>query len=314
VRRFLPLVLLAGMAVLPACKRQGGGVTLSGDETVLQVGDKIVTLREFKDGYERAKLERGIAGDSQGMAALKNQLVAETIKQELILARGREKGMTVSAEEVAAEIAKIRSHYPGDSFREMLAEQYVAYDEWIERQKTRLLVEKVVADEIENKITVADDEAKAWLQQHPDIAAEPEKIHLQQILVSTEEEAKLIKSRLDRGEDFAGLAKEKSISPEGKDGGDLGTYTRDDVPTGMDVAFNLKPGVPSDVVQSEYGFHIFRVTEHSGARTLGWDEVKPKVIEAIKAEKTEAAFPAWLQGLASGVKVYKNDAILAAIE
>ena len=67
-------------------------------------------------------------------------------------------------------------------------------------------------------------------------------------------------------------------------------------------------------MQSEYGFHLLEVTEHTPARTRTWDEVKPQAIAAVKAQKVEAAFPGWLEKLASGVKVSRNDAILAAIE
>ena len=314
--RLAPIALAALLAAgAVSCRKQGASApTLTGDETVLTIGDRTITLREFVKMFDRAKTERGIAGDPQATTALKDELVRETIKQELILRRAREKGLTVSAEEVAAEIAKIRAHYPGDSFREMLAEDYVAYDEWIERQKTRLLVEKCMAEELDDKVTVTDDEVKAYFAAHPEIAVDPEKVHLFQILVSTEEEAKLVKGRLDRGEDFGALAKEKSISPEAVDGGDLGIYTKANIPTGMEIAFTLKPGVPSDVVQSEYGFHIFKVTDHVAAKTLSFDEAKPRIVAKLKSDKIESQFPGWLDSLATGVKVTKNDALLAAVE
>lgn len=318
-RRLLAPLALAALVVWGAgasgCHRGGGqnqGPT--GKETVLQIGPRVITLGEFYDDFNRAKMERGIAGDPQAAAALKDALVKETIKRELILQHARAIGMSVAPEEVNAEIARIRAHYPGDAFREMLAEQYVAYDEWVERQKNRLLVEKVIAEEVENKVTVSDDEAQAWFEAHPEMAKVPEKVHVLQILVPTEDEAKQIRTRLDHGEEFAALAKEKSESPEGATGGDLGTFAHGEVPAGMDVVWKLKVGVPSDVVQSEYGFHILKVTEHTPAKTLTFAEAKQAAVDAVKAKKVEEAFPGWLDKLAGNVKVSRNDALLAAIE
>ena len=302
-------------ALLSGCKRgQKADKGPSGHEVIIQVGDHAITLREFFDDYDRAKLERGIAGDPQAAAALKNSLVKETIKRELILQHAHSAGMTVQPEEVNAEIARIRTHYPGEAFREMLAEQYVAYDEWVERQKIRMLVEKVVAEEVESKVTVSDEEAKAWFAAHPEIAKEPEHVRVSQILVPTEDEAKQLKTRLQRGDDFAALAKEKSVSPEGKEGGDLGVFSPGEVPAGMDIVWKLKVGQPSDVVQSEYGFHLLKVTEHTPVRTLSFEEVKPQAITAVRALKVELAFPIWLHTLESEVKVSWNESLLAAIE
>lgn len=302
-------------AVLGGCRRGAkDGAQPTGEEIVLQIGAREISLKEFFEDFERAKLERGIAGDPASSKALKDALVAETIKQELILQHARRKGIAVQAEEVAAEIGRIRSNYPGDSFREMLAEQYVAYDEWIERQKTRMLVEKVIAEEIQDKITVTDEEAQAWFAAHPDMASEPERVRVRQILLGTEADAKLVKSRLARGDDFAALAREKSVSPEGREGGEIGLFARGQVPVVMNLVFDLKVNVISDVVQSDYGFHIFEVTERIPARALAFAEVKPRVLDQVRAEKVEKAFPAWLAELAGGIKVARNDSILAAIE
>ena len=304
-------------AALPfsACRKDAQkDAAVKGSEVVLRIGDRTITLDEFFDEYERAKLERGIAGDPQAATALKETLVSEAVKRELILRRAREKGISVQAEEVAAEIGRIRAHYPGESFREMLAEQYVAYDEWIERQKVRLLVEKVIDQELESRISVPEEESRAWFADHPEISVEPAKVRLLQILVSTEEEAELLRSRLLKGEDFAALARERSISPEGPSGGELGVFSRGELPEMMTAVFSLPANTVSDVIQSEYGFHLFKVVERIAERTLTFEEVRPRVEDAVRAAKVEDAFPVWLQQLAEGVKVERNDVILAAIE
>ena len=315
MRSRIAIAALAATLVLGACRKDSQRDSgLTGNETVLQIGDRVVTLSEFKGDFDRAKHERGITGDPQAAAALKSALVSEIVKRELILTKAREKRYSVQAEEVAAEIGRIRSHYPGDSFREMLAEQYVAYDVWIERQKVRLLVEKVIDEELQRKIAVTEDEAKAWFAAHPEMAQVQPKVRVLQILVNDEEEAKLIRSRLVRGDDFATLARERSTSPEGPLGGELGLFAPGEVPEMMSVVFSLPVDSVSDVVQSEFGFHIFKVTEVIPGRTLTYENVREDVYDAVRASKVDEAFPAWLQQLAEGVKVSRNDVLLAAIE
>lgn len=104
----------------------------------------------------------------------------------------------------------------------------------------------------------------------------PEKVHAAHILLMyqgsagaseeitrTREEAyqdiqKLLE-RVKAGEDFAALAKEYSNCPSGKNGGDLGEFSQGDmVKPFEDAAFGLKKGKVSDIVETQYGFHIIK--------------------------------------------------------
>jgi len=82
------------------------------------------------------------------------------------------------------------------------------------------------------------------------------------ILVKTEAEAKDVLAQLNSGKDFSELAKEKSIDPNAKRGGDLGKIHRGDLLPELDDAIRkLKPGQISDVIKSELGYHIFKRLE-----------------------------------------------------
>ena len=91
-----------------------------------------------------------------------------------------------------------------------------------------------------------------------------QEIQARHILVQTEAEAKDIRAQLEKGADFAELAKEKSIDPSAKaQGGDLGFFTHDEmVPEFSDVAFKLKDGEISQPVKTQYGWHIIKVEAH----------------------------------------------------
>lgn len=82
------------------------------------------------------------------------------------------------------------------------------------------------------------------------------------ILVKTEPEAREIKALLDKGSDFQQLAKERSIDPNAKKGGDLGMINKGDLLPELDNALRkLKVGEISDVIKSEVGFHLLKRLE-----------------------------------------------------
>ena len=128
-----------------------------------------------------------------------------------------------------------------------------------------------------------DDEAKR-------ISAEQE-VHARHILVDTEEEAKAVKAELDKGADFAELAKKKSKAAGPGDGGDLGFFSKDQmVKEVSDVAFSLEPGKISDPVKSQFGWHIIKVEEKRNRKPPEFtDEVKSE-IQNILAENARRAY------------------------
>lgn len=129
--------------------------------------------------------------------------------------------------------------------------------------------------------------------------AEPSKeFHAAHILVKTEDEAKAIKEELDKGADFATLAKDKSTGPSGPNGGDLGWFS-----AGMmvkpfeDAVMALKPGEVSGPVETEFGWHIIKLDEVRDAAVPSMEDardelsgdIRQKAVEARVAEVTGAA-------------------------
>lgn len=86
------------------------------------------------------------------------------------------------------------------------------------------------------------------------------KVKASHILVNTKCEAQELKARLDKGEDFATLAKKYSKCPSGQDGGDLGYFERGQmVPEFETATFTLPVGKVSEPVQTQFGWHLIKV-------------------------------------------------------
>jgi len=90
----------------------------------------------------------------------------------------------------------------------------------------------------------------------------PDKVHCAHILVKTEQEAKTVTERLNKGEKFSNIVKELSLCPSGKRGGDLGTFTRGKMVKEFEtVAFALQKGQTSPAVKTKFGYHVIRRLE-----------------------------------------------------
>jgi len=90
----------------------------------------------------------------------------------------------------------------------------------------------------------------------------PDKVHCAHILVKTEQEAKAVQERLKKGEKFANVAREVSLCPSGKRGGDLGTFGRGKMVKEFEkAAFDLQKGETSPIVKTKFGCHIIKRLE-----------------------------------------------------
>jgi parvulin-like peptidyl-prolyl isomerase len=90
----------------------------------------------------------------------------------------------------------------------------------------------------------------------------PNKVHCAHILGKTEKEANAVLERLKKGEKFANIAKEVSLCPSGKHGGDLGTFGRGKMVKEFEKsAFTLQKAQISSIVKTKYGHHIIKRVE-----------------------------------------------------
>jgi peptidyl-prolyl cis-trans isomerase C len=89
-----------------------------------------------------------------------------------------------------------------------------------------------------------------------------DKIHCSHILVKTEQEAKTVLDRLDKGEKFSKIAQKVSLCPSGKRGGDLGTFGRGKMVREFEVAaFALQKGQTSPIIKTKFGCHVIKRLE-----------------------------------------------------
>jgi peptidyl-prolyl cis-trans isomerase D len=158
-------------------------------------------------------------------------------------------------------------------------------------------VQFIVADQakVAETIQVTDAQVEAFYNTHKDQYRTPERVHARHILLSTtnkpkdevpkiQAQAEALLKQIKGGADFAELAKKNSADTSSAvKGGDVGWVSRGQmVKPFEDAVFTLKPNEISNVVTTEYGFHIIQVLEKQPAHLQTLDEVRPAIVTALK--------------------------------
>jgi parvulin-like peptidyl-prolyl isomerase len=109
---------------------------------------------------------------------------------------------------------------------------------------------------------------------------------------------KALKAELDKGADFAEMAEKKSETPGAKNGGDLGFFTRGQmIPEIEKAACALPVGGISDLIESEFGYHIIQVTEKKASRKLKYDDIKTDLAGIIYQKKSRDRYEEYINEL-----------------
>jgi peptidyl-prolyl cis-trans isomerase C len=141
------------------------------------------------------------------------------------------------------------------------------------------------------KGSVTDADARKVYDDQVKLLKPEEEVSARHILVETEAEAKALKEKLDKGADFAQLAKENSKDPGSKDdGGNLGYFGHGQmVPQFEDVVFKLKKGEVSEPVKTQFGWHLIKLEDRRTKQPPAFEIVKDRIVQSMllqKAQKT----------------------------
>ena len=152
----------------------------------------------------------------------------------------------------------------------------------------RLVQEAYLSRAIKNAET--DDRLKARYETFVKDKTDQDEVHARHILVKNEEEAKSIISELDKGADFAALAKKYSTDPGASSGGDLGYFSRGSmVKEFADAAFALPAGQYTKApVKTEFGWHVIEVEDHRAGKPPSFEEARQEVSQLVAHDAVDA--------------------------
>ena len=299
------------------------------DRIVAKIGREIILESELQTQIMQMQSMKMMPPDMTEMDVLD-----QMIESRLIIQKARDEEYSVDDSKIKMlaqeELDKVEEQFPSREAmeREMQKAGLTYYDLkkiYQDRIREEQLKQQIFQQEIRSKVTVTEAEVEEYYEENrDDIPLRPEKDQIGMIMRKIEaseetreralREISEILDELREGADFAELAKERSDCPSGKKGGDLGFFGPGQMVHEFEkAAYELRPGQISDVVETQFGYHIIKVEERDGTNVRARHILKQVVSSETDVDAEIQLMQNVLQRLREGedfhelAKVYSED-------
>lgn len=310
MKRILAALVLAGIIAGSAAVFGGQEVV---EEIVAVVNDDIITLTEYRQGFElrlagiRAQQLSPEAYDQQ-FQQLKKELLNVMVTELLLLQKARELNLNVSDQLKAMieNIKKTNNMASDDDLRQAVEREGMSYEKWLKEYEEGIMREGVLFSEVDRAIVLDDSEVVQYYKKNPDEFTMPAEYDLLAIYLSTEgrtaEACETLKAgveaKLKAGTAFADVAGELSDPPLKEAKGALGWSKSGELDVALESAVEkLKAGETSAWVNFKNGWYLLRVEEKKDGYLRGFDDVRKEVEEKLFVEKRDVRREAFVKTL-----------------
>jgi peptidyl-prolyl cis-trans isomerase C len=286
-----------------------------------------VVARVNGEAINRADLEEAVteveARAGQPMPADQRDRVLRAVLDQLIgyrllVQESAARKTAVPDADVEARIGQIRSQFPSEEiFQQQLQQRKMTLEQLRVDTRSSMQIRLMLQAELDAKTAVTPEQINDFYVKNPTAFQQGERVKASHILVRVQanaDPAEREKARakaaglladLKAGKDFAALAKQYSDDPgSGAQGGDLGYFQRGQmVPPFEEAAFALPVGQTSELVTSDFGFHIIRVTDRQSGRAQAIDEVRGEIEEYLLGQNREQQTRLFVDALKAKGKV-----------
>lgn len=269
------------ITVVSACIITGCAKSKAKDDKVIAtIGSRSIMMSDFKKKISK------LPAYYQDIAA-KNR---ERFLDEMIL------------EDILYEEAIRKSLDRNEEVKSVLAEA-----------KKKIMMAKLVENEVDSKVGVSASEAKLFYEEHKDDFKSPQLWRASHILVTDENQARLLLDELARGAKFEDLARANSIDATATRGGDIGYFRMGQlVPDFEKACLKLEVGQTSDIVRTQFGWHIIKLTDKKDEGAEPFEKVASTIEDILKKKKKSELFERMVADLKKKYDVtIKEDAFLA---
>jgi peptidyl-prolyl cis-trans isomerase C len=281
------------------------------------VNGEPIPYAEFQ--HERRLYQRHL--QSRGQTIQDGQfdtlVVNDMINRELIFQECAEKGIKVDPKFIQEEISAIKLNF-GDpeKFDAWLVSMDMSEDKLKEQIAKRQQIRQLIDAEIAPKVTITQADAKNFYDSNPQYFQRPEEVHAQHILIKVEQNASdqqksgarekiaELKKRIDAGEDFNDLAKAHSECPSAQNNGDLGFFPKGRmVPAFEMAAFELKTGHVSNIVETQFGYHLIKLMDRKAAESVKFEEAQGHIQNELRNQKINVEVQKYIEKLRKTAKI-----------
>lgn len=236
----------------------------------------------------------------------------QLIGYRLLLQESLARKITVPEAEIDARLAEIRSQFPSEAaFAETLGLRKMTLPTLRADAREGMQIDTMLRVELAGQGTVTPEQVTDFYGKNPSEFQQGERVRASHILIGIPENANAaakeqararaagVLQEVKAGKDFAALAKEHSADPgSASKGGDLGYFERGQMVGPFEqAAFSLAPTQSSDLVESQFGFHIIRVVDKQASRTVPIADVRPRIQEYLEGRSREQQTQAFVDSL-----------------
>jgi peptidyl-prolyl cis-trans isomerase C len=288
---------------------------------VARVNGTAITRKELDAAVQALSTEmerRGRPVPAGSKAQLEYDVLEEMVGRELLLQEGSKHIPADVDKKAQAQIDMVKKQFASEEqFKETLAETGITPEEYATRVRNNVIVQDMIEQIIDKEVKITPEEIKSYYDKNPDLFLRPETVRASHILIrvapgSSDEvkqdkhaQIEAARALVKSGEKFADVARKVSEDPgSAPNGGDLGYFPRGAmVPEFDTVAFSLKTNELSEIVTTQFGYHILMVTDRKPAQMIPFDEVKDRLGQYLKQRKGESVVRDHLAELRKGAKI-----------
>jgi peptidyl-prolyl cis-trans isomerase C len=284
-------------------------------EVVARVNGEDVTKTDFEKFINQMEASAGQPVPPDRRNEIYRNALNRLVDMKLLSQEVKARGLHGDEQAVAGEIQSIRGRFPTqEEFNKALAAQGLTEEKLKAEMLTQTSITKMMEAETATATAVSDADVKDFYDKNPDRFKRPEQVRASHILFKTEGDdaakkkarasAESVLKQAKSGKDFAALAKQHSSDGSAPQGGDLGFFVKEQmVPEFSNAAFAMQPGQISDIVESQFGYHIIKVTERKAPETIALDEVAPQVKQYLTQQRQQQRGEAFVKQLRDKAKI-----------
>ena len=307
----------------PAAEPEATDAEPSADalKVVAKVGDHEITEGDVQKVVRMFSKQMGGRVPPEQMAEamprIRERIVEELVMRQVMLAEVAKAGISLSDSEFEQVKSEMAGELPeGTTLADYLAETGTTEAE----MREQMAVRKMIVAKAESIAKPTDEEIQAFFDENKEGFAQDESVTASHILIKFEdgdddaakaakrERIEGLRKQLLEGADFAELAKANSDCPSSTSGGDLGPFGRGQmVPAFEDAAFSQPTGSVGEVVETQFGYHLIKVTEHKAAKALEFNEVKTRISDILYSQKQQDAVKEYVDGLRAAANIQRFD-------
>ena len=291
-------------AELPDIVARVNGQPISRTDLQQAVGELEARAGQSVPADERDRVLRGVL----------DQLVA----YRLLAQESDTRKIAVPEADVDTRLAEIRSQFPSEQvFTQALAQRRLTLESFRADVRQSMQIDRMLDAEVAGGATVTAEQVNDFYTKNPGQFQEAERVRASHILIRVPDAADAaakeqgraraaeILKQVQAGGDFAALAKEHSQDPgSGPKGGDLGFFGRGQMVGPFEAAaFSLAAGQSSELVETQFGFHIIKVVDKQAARTVPLEEVRTQVEQYLQGQDRQRQTEVFINALKAKGKV-----------